>query len=128
MASDPGRRYTNIQVLHKGALLTEENQVRISRDFGNKEVITTARGFAGVVKGAALMRISIRNAVPAKGIEFDPGPAGYSATAEEFTFIRGSQTMTGRFIIVTDETSHQANNESELSFDLIGPLVQWEQL
>jgi|WetSurMetagenome_2_1015567.scaffolds.fasta_scaffold02064_15 hypothetical protein len=120
--------YSNIIVLREGTLLTEENQVRITRDFANREIFTVARGLAGIVKGAAIMRINIRNAVPAKGVEYDPGPDGAAAKPKEFTFIRGAQQLTGKMIVMQDETSHQANNESELNFDMVGPLTQWEPL
>jgi hypothetical protein len=120
--------YSNILVHREGSLLTEENQVRISRDFANKEIVTVARGFAGIVKGAAITRVNIQNAVPAKGVEYDPGPDGASATPKTYTFIRGNQQLTGKFIVMNDESSHQANGESTLNYDLVGPPTQWEVL
>jgi hypothetical protein len=120
------QRYANLLVYREGTLLTEENQVTIRRDFANKGVTTTARGLAGYVKGAPVMHITLRNAVPAKGVEYDPGPDGASATPKQYTLIRGAQSLTGKFVVMTDESSHQAGNESELNFDLEGPLVQWQ--
>jgi hypothetical protein len=120
--------YAPILAHREGVLLTEENQIDITRDFANKEIITVARGFAGIVKGAAITRVTVRNAVPMKGVEYDPGPDGASGKAREWTFIRGAQQLTGKFIILQDKTSHQASNESDLNFDLVGPPTQWEAL
>ncbi len=122
------QRYTNMTVLREGSLLTEENQVTIQRDFANKGVTTVARGLAGYVKGAPMMHISIRNVVPAKGVEYDPGPDGASATPREYTFIRGAQSLTGKFVVMKDESGHQAGGETSLDFDLEGPLVQWQAI
>lgn len=123
-----GRLYTNIEVFREGALLTEENSVRITRDAGIKEVFTTARGFAGISKGAAMMKVQIRNAVPAAGVEYDPGRDMATASLVEFTFFRAGKQMTGKFYVMQDETEHSVSAESQLSFDLVGPMQQWESL
>lgn len=122
------KQYANIIVYRDGVLLTEENKVKITRDFGNKEIITTARGFAGTVKGAAIMKVDITNAVPAAGVEYDPGPDGETAIPHDWTFIRGGQQITAKLIVMSDDTDHSAGGESSLSFSLVGPSAQWQQL
>jgi hypothetical protein len=122
------QRYSNILVYREGTLLTEENEVTVTRDFANKGVVTVAKGLSGYVKGAPVMKVSIRNAVPAKGVEYDPGPDGASATPKEYTFVRGSQSLTNKFVVMSDDTGHKAGDESHLNFDLEGPVAQWQQL
>ncbi|MFA5186333.1 MAG: hypothetical protein WC551_07660 [Patescibacteria group bacterium] len=122
------RLYANITVYKEGALFTEENQVRITRDYGNKPVYTVARGWAGIVKGASEIRVSIRSAVPSTGVEYDPGPDGVSCVKRTYTFVRGGQQLTADLMVLTDETGHQVNNESEMNYDLMGKMTQWSPL
>ena len=128
MGAGQSRQYANIIVAREGTQITEETSIRVSRDFANKPVKTVARGFAGTVKGGPMMRVQIRNAVPAAGVEYDPGPDGASATPRTWTFIRGGQHLTAAMVVETDDTEHSVDNETVLNFDLVGPMQQWAAL
>lgn len=118
--------YSDIQVYVEGALLTEENHVTVTRDANFKEVDTVARGFAGVSRGSGRTTLQIRNAVPAAGVEFDPGSYMKALQTVEITLFRAGAQLTGKFYVRTDTSEHSVNAESSLNFDAIGPFVDWQ--
>lgn len=117
------RLYTDIKVYADGALLTQQNQVQLSLDSGNKEVMTTALGFAGISPGAGITRAQIRNAILATGVEFNPIALMKSRRTVELTFFLAGQQITGDFFIMSATLSHAANAESELNFDCMSSLA-----
>lgn len=123
---DTSKRYAIILPFHQGTLMAEADQVSIDRDFGNKPAITIAKGMAGMTKGAAEMKVSIRSAVPQAGVEWDAGSAGYGGDQQEFTMVRGGQSLTFKAWVTNDRTQHTANGQCEYSFDLIGTRAEWQ--
>ncbi len=122
------KTYSNLLVFRQGSLLTEENKITITRDFANEGVTTTARGWAGTAKGAPTTKVEINNWVPAKGVEYDPGPDGESSELIDWTFIRGAQQMTVALVVKNDGTDHAAGSAAGLSFSLEGGPSRWKPL
>lgn len=113
--------YSDIPVYIDGALATEENKVQIERDAGNQEVVTVARGFAGVSPGAMMMRVTVTQAIPAAGFENNLGKKMAARTPVEFTAFCGGQKITQKMYVMSDSLSGGANEKSDMSFVLHGP-------
>lgn len=110
-----------------GPLLVQEQDVTVDRDTHATQVATVPLGFAGVSPGAAMCEISVTNAVPQAGFEFDAGPNLASlAPADVFVIGPGSKTLKGQVIIHKDNTSHGVNKAAVYSFQCWAPLAQWE--
>lgn len=119
--------YALISVYVNGALLAEEATVRVRRDTRAQEVNTVAKGFAGLSPGAQKTMITVENAVPAAGLEFDPSQFLKSLSVVELTLARpDGKTLTSKGFITSDDMSHSVNTESRLSFEFEGEPAVWQ--
>jgi hypothetical protein len=117
--------YSLCTVYVDGALLAEEVSVSIDRESRAQEVLTVAKGFAGMSPGAAMMMITIDNAVPAAGFELNAGPAMKGLGVKELTLAMAGQTLTSKGFFVKDATSHAVNSESKLNISFVGEFADW---
>lgn len=113
--------YSDIPIYIDGALATEHNKVQIERDAGNQEIVTVARGYAGVSPGAMTMRVTVTQAVPAAGFENNLGRKMAARETVEFTAFVAGQKLTQKMYVMSDSISGGANEKSDMSFTLHGP-------
>jgi hypothetical protein len=117
--------YTAAYVYVDGALLAEEASVTVNRATNSQPVSTVAKGYAGESPGAPTVEISVDNAVPAAGFEFNPGGKMEGLREVEFTVFAAEQTMTFKGFITSDTFNHAINAESKLSFTARGSFSDW---
>jgi hypothetical protein len=124
------QQYAKATVLWNGAILSEEASVSIKRASNAQVVKTVAKGFAGMSQGAAMVNISISNAVPSSGFEMDPGDLIMNNLIGQLTVILGdySLSLTANGFITDDNFSHAVDTASKLDFEFVTGPAKWEKL
>lgn len=117
--------YTLASVYIDGALLTEESDVKVSRDTGAQKVLTVQKGFAGLSPGAPMMTVEVSSAVPSADFEMNPGKYMKALSIAEITIFAAGRTLTVKGFITKDDFSHAVNKESTLSFTFEAPYAEW---
>lgn len=117
--------YSKCAVYLNGKLLAEEGKVSIKRTTAAQVIKTVAKGFAGMSPGAAMMEISVTNAVPSADFEVNPGPFEQQLQVVELTFFAASRTLTTKAFITSDSFSHAVDTPSELSFECVAQWTDW---
>ena len=120
--------YTKVQVYVNGALLTENADVRLTRNAGLLPVNTTYKGFAGFTQGAPFMEIEVGNAVPLAGFEYNPGSDEQNANFVNLTLVAAGQTLSTDGGIMGDDLSYAVNSESKLNFRFHGEFADWQTI
>jgi hypothetical protein len=120
--------YTKVLVYVNGSLLTENADVKITRNSGLLPVNTTYRGFAGFTQGAPFIEIEIGNAVPLAGFEYDPGTDEQNANFVNLTLVAAGQTLSSDGGIMGDDLSYAINTESKLNIRFHGEFADWQSL
>lgn len=92
----------------------------------SQQVLTVAKGYAGESPGAGMIDVTVENAVPAGGFEFDAGKkmAGLIPT-NLYTLGPGGKQLKGQCFIISDSFRHSVNNPSNYSFKARGPFALW---
>jgi hypothetical protein len=118
--------YSSSAVYINNSQLTENASVTVDRESGMQRVLTIAKGFAGVSPGARLAMVTIKNAVPSVGFEFDPGnvmegliPVAVSVFAADATFIT-------RGFVEKDTFVHAVNSEATQDITFVCEYGQYE--
>jgi hypothetical protein len=123
--------YTKVTVYVNGNLLTENADVRLTRNAGLLPVNTTYKGFAGFTQGAPFIEIEVGNAVPLAGFEYNPGPDeddvanGGGFDFVTLTLVAAGYTLTSDGGIMGDDLSYAINTESKLNFRFHGEFADW---
>lgn len=117
--------YTLVSCYVDGTLLAEEVSVSIDRNTRAQEVLTVAKGFAGLSPGAAMMMITIDNAVPSADFELNPGPRMKALAVVELTLFAANRTLTTKGFFIEDSLSHAVNSESKLNIKFAGEMADW---
>lgn len=120
--------YTKVTVYVNGALLTENADVRVTRNAGLLPVNTTYKGFAGFTQGAPFLEIEVGNAVPLAGFEYNPGEDEQNANFVNLTIVAAGQTLSSDGGIMGDDLSYAINTESKLNFRFHGEFSDWQTL
>lgn len=118
--------YTKVFVYINGSLLTENADVRITRNSGLLPVNTTYRGFAGFTQGAPFIEVEVGNAVPLAGFEYNPGQDEQNANFVNITLVAAGQTLSSDGGIMGDDLSYAINTESKLNFRFHGEFADWQ--
>jgi hypothetical protein len=124
--------YSKVLVYINGSLLTENADVKLTRNAGLLPVNTTYKGFAGFTQGAPFIEVEVGNAVPLAGFEYDPGQdeddvvnnGGFSFVT--ITLVAAGQTLTSDGGITGDDLSYAINTESKLNFRFHGEFADWQ--
>jgi len=114
--ADP-QLYTALYIMIDNVLLAESVQVSMQRMSNATQVLTMAKGLAGITLGAAMANFSVSNVIPSSDYEMDMGQAILTGKVIEFTFIGpgGKQAVCKGF--VTEDTSeHGVNSNAGYSF------------
>jgi len=118
--------YTLATVVINGAVLSEEARVTIDRRSNAQQVNTVAKGYAGDSPGAAMMTISVDNAVPSEDFEFDPGPYMLTLKPVEIKIFAAGRSLKTDGRITDDNFSHAVDSNSNLRFDARCKFANWE--
>lgn len=118
--------YTSSAVYINSAQLTENASVSIDRDAGFQRVLTIAKGFSGVSPGAKLAMMSISNAVPAAGFEFDPGDVMEGLIPVSVAVFAANSTFITTGFVEKDTFKHAVNQEAMLDISFICQFGKWE--
>ena len=120
--------YTLVTCYVDGAMLAEEARVTIDRETNAQNVLTVAKGFAGLSPGAAMMMITIESAIPAAAFELNPGFKMKNLVVTEFTFAAAGSVLTTKGFIVSDNLAHAVNSESKLDMKIVAEMADWKSL
>lgn len=109
-----------------GTLLAEEHSISVDRMTNSQAIATVAKGYAGESPGAATMDVTVENAVPSGGFEFDSGKkmAGLIPT-NLYTLGPGGKQLKGQCFIISDSFRHGVNQPANYSFKARGPFSLW---
>lgn len=118
--------YTKVLVYINGNLLTENADVRLTRNAGLLPVNTTYKGFAGFTQGAPFIEIEVGNAVPLDHFEYNPGADEGNPNFVNITLVAAGQTLTSDGGILGDDLSYAINTESKLNFRFHGEFADWQ--
>lgn len=121
------QKYTLIFAVIGGNLLVEEIQATVDRTTNSQPVNTVAKGYSGESPGAAMTEISIENAIPSGGFEFDAGPYLASLTPVDVQVLGpGGTSVKGQCFIISDSVRHGVNQEARYSFRVRMPLALFQ--
>lgn len=120
--------YTLVTCYVDGAMLAEEARVTIDRETNAQNVLTVAKGFSGLSPGAAMMMITVENAVPSADFELNPGARMKALQVTEFTFACAGNILTTKGFIISDNLAHAVNSESKLDFKCVCEFADWRRL
>lgn len=118
--------YTKATIYIDGQLLAEEASVTVKRTTAAQIVKTVAKGFAGVSPGAAMIEVSVENAVPADNFELNPQKYMTGLDVAELTIFAANSTLTSKGFILSDNFSHAVDTQSKLSFEFTGQYAEWD--
>src|SRR5690349_15134031 len=118
--------YSKAQVYIDGQLLAEEASVSVKRTTAAQVVKTVAKGFAGVSQGAAMIEVSVENAVPSTDFELNPQKYMTNLDVAELTIYAADSTLTSKGFILSDNFSHAVDTQSKLSFEFTGQYAEWD--
>jgi hypothetical protein len=110
------------------ALLAQERAITIHRSNNAQPVATVALGYAGDSPGAGMVDITVENALPQEGLEFDAGPVMAAVgTVEFYVYLPGAPPQLKCTAFVYEDTlRHGVNTPASYSFRCRAPLEQWE--
>lgn len=119
--------YTLLYAYVENALIAEEQSISLKRMGGGQIVHTVAKRFAGISPGSSFCQISIKCAVPAAGIEYDPGTVidGY-LPVEIGISGPGGKTAKSKGFILEDDIQHATDQESSHSISFVGSFPHFE--
>jgi hypothetical protein len=120
------QQYSSSAVYINSSQLTENADVTVERDPGFQRVLTIAKGFAGVSPGARFAIVTIRNAVPAVGFEFDPGDAMEGLIPVSVQVFAADATFISTGFVERDTFKHAVNSEAMQDLSLVCQFGHYE--
>lgn len=118
-------KYTDARVDINSSMLTEHASVTIDRNAGATRVFTVAKGLAGLSPGARFMEITLDNAVPASGFEYDPGEAMENNDWVPLTIYAGGKTLSTLVHFDSDNFKHAVNQEAMQGLKMTAIWSRW---
>lgn len=122
MATD---QYAVGYVFIDGQLLAEELNVDIDFQTGNQIVTTQYKGFAGVSPGAKRTMITVKNAIPKSGLEYNAYDAAKNNTPVEFVIFAAGNKRTSTGFIMNVKESFGVDTPSSIDFDFEGDPLEY---
>lgn len=117
--------YSSAFVTIDSSILSEASSVSVSRKSGASNVLTLAKGFAGVSPGANMIEVKVTNAVPAVGFEIDFSKMiGNLVPVEIGIFAAGKQLISKGFI-TEDDLKKAVNGDATLDITFVGAYANW---
>jgi hypothetical protein len=119
-------QYSIVFVGVNGSLLAQAEDVTIERDNNAQPVSTMALGYAGDSPGAAMMMITVQNAVPQAGFELDAGPFMASVSSCRIdTYGPAGLILSADANIYKDTFKKGVNSPASYSFQARAKMAQW---
>lgn len=106
-------------------LQLEMQSFTIKRSSGATGVDTAAKGFAGQSPGSPKMTISVQSAVPAAGMEFDPGTYIKNLDVADIVIFAASRTLSTSGFINDDTFSYSVNSEGKIDMEIVAQMAEW---
>ena len=122
MATD---QYAVGYVFVDGQLLAEELNVDIDFQTGNQIVVTQYKGFAGVSPGASRTMITVKNAIPKAGLEYNAYDAAKNHTPVEFVVFAAGNKRTSTGFIMNVKESFGVDTPSAIDFEFEGDPLEY---
>lgn len=119
-------RYTNATLYINGAMLLESVSVQITRRTNAQPQLTLAKGWAGMSPGAPMMEVTFSNAVPANGMEYDPGAVMAALAEESFTVFAGNASLTTTGFVTEDSFKKAVNSEAAQDITMMCQFAEWQ--
>lgn len=109
--------YSFLFAAANGTLLAEEQQIDVARMTNSQPVSTVPNGYSGESPGAGMTDITIRNAIPQGGFEFEMGKymAGLIPLDIQVTG-PGGKSIKGKCFVISDSIRHGVNQEASYEF------------
>lgn len=121
-------RYTNCAIDVRGQRLLQAADVDVTRHTNSIEQNTMALGWAGESPGASRMDIKVSNAVPAAGMEYDPGPDAAALTLVPITIhLDDGSFLTTEGIVQSDNFKKAVNANATLEISFKAKFAQWQR-
>jgi hypothetical protein len=112
--------YSLAFVYINGKLLTEEASVDVKRTSGSNDVLTVAKGWAGVSPGAGMLEVNVSSVVPADDFEYDAGDDIESLAFIEIGLFYGGKLLVSKGTIPEDTFKHGVNQAASYDFSFRG--------
>jgi hypothetical protein len=106
-------------------LQLEAQSITVKRMSGASDVDTGAKGFAGQSPGSPKMTITVTSAVPAAGIEFDPGSYIKNLDVADIVVFAFGKTLASSGFINDDTFAYSVNSEGKLDFEVKCQMAEW---
>jgi hypothetical protein len=100
--------------------------VQVTRKTNAQVQNTLAKGFAGMSPGAPVLEISFSNAVPANGMEYDPGDVMEQLQTQAFTIFAGNASLTTTGFVTEDSFKKAVNSEAVEDITMICEFQKWQ--
>lgn len=118
--------YTQVYVTINGKLLLEHASMTLNRSSGAQPVNTVGRGFAGVSPGAPVSSITIENALPVAGFEFNAQDYLKELETVEIGLLAAGLAFTSEGFIMEDTLQHGVSSASGYSFQFMGDFSKFQ--
>lgn len=118
--------YTDARIDIRSSMLTEEASITLDRQSGAQRVFTVPKGFAGVSPGARLMELTVDNAVPSTGFEYDPGDDMEGFIEVPLTIYAAGKTLTTTGYVESDSFKHAVNSEAMQGLKMVLVWSLWQ--
>jgi hypothetical protein len=112
--------YSQGQIFADGQLVADATTVKLDFNTNDNPVFTLAKGFAGITPGAGQTGVSIDQAIPRAGYDYDWFQRAVGRTPVEIVAWRGSKKMNIKGFIQTIGEQLGVNQTSVGSIAIIG--------
>lgn len=112
--------YTTAAVYLDDQLLSEAMSISVKTNGNHQSQKTLAKGYAGESKGAVTTEISVSNAVPQAGFEFDLQDRINNLIQSKITIFAASKTMTINGFFKSGTFDKAVDSEAKISFEFMG--------
>ena len=118
--------YTKVFIYINNSLLTQNANVKLTRNAALLPAHNTYQGFAGFTQGAPHLEIEAGNIVPLAGFEYNPGPDELNSNIVTVTLVAADQTLTTDGGITGDDLSYAIDNHTVFNFHFYGEYADWQ--
>lgn len=106
-----------------GAMFAEARKVTVKHENNAQDIITMQKGLAGFSPGYGRVTMTVDNAVPQTGLEFDYISSLQNLDIIEVTLFRAAKKITCKGVIKNVDENYDAESPSAVSFDFTGTPV-----
>jgi hypothetical protein len=115
--------YATGYVVYQGLALSEVSDIDFDEESGDQEVVTILKGLAGHSNGAAKVKLTLKSAIPAAGMEVDFAEICRKHRTIEVRFRCAGVEATAQGRVMNAKRSVSANNPSALDVTFNGKVT-----